>query len=110
MYSWEMTQKWYSINRIYSLIKSVPGYKGDQIAMNTKRIIAGVALCAFLCVLLLVFTQPCSAQGSSNDMMQKEGIEGVMQKSLDKDRLPNKFKITVGIVMFPIMFAVVKWL
>ncbi len=79
--------------------------------MNTKRIIAALALCAFLCALLLVFTQPCNAAGGgAKDMMEKEGIEGVMQKSLDKDRLPNKFKITLGIVMFPVMFAVVKWL
>jgi len=75
--------------------------------MASKYLIVIGILCLVMCVGLLVCGGDVHAQGQGI-AAKKDGELGT--KEFDKDRLPNKIEVGLGIGSFFVMIAVVKYL
>lgn len=75
--------------------------------MTTKHLAIVALLCLVLCIGLCLCVGDVHAQG--NDIASKGPME-LGHKEFDKDKLPGKLEISLGIGSIFVMIAVVKYL
>ncbi len=80
--------------------------------MDTKSLLAVVALCLVLCFAIAVFTQDASAQAAADkELATKKGVSGSLgSKEFEEDKLPGALEIGLAVGSIIAMIAVIKYL
>lgn len=91
--------------------KQAPGPNKDKglAQMDLKKLCAVLILCVMICAVLGVFAEAAYAQDS--DYSQNKGVGDLFKNAKkDEDAGPNQWQFWMGILCWPVTFAVLKWL